>query len=287
MASLQDAAVKRVDMYQFDPNKIEVEPGYNIRTFDSSNDEEDAVLKESIRVSGVRTPLTIRSKKDQVFVVAGHRRLAAVKELIAEGVEIKAIPCLPEAKNTTEEDRVLDLLRSNQAKPLTAMQRAEVFKRLMAFGWDEAEIATKVGCSRSQVTNMLMLASAERDVRQMVQSGEIAATTAIQAIKQRGDEAGTVLSEAVANAKAEGKKKVSATKALTSKPPQSGASVDTEEDAPVAVTITHAPDVSSYTTLRREANDYIAALEEIMRLGDKVSQGIAEKALGWSAERAA
>lgn len=269
MASLQDTAIRRVDMYQFDPAKIEVEAGYNIRTFNSATDEEDAALKESIRVSGVRTPLTIRSKRDQVFVVAGHRRLAAVKELIAEGVEIKAVPCLPEAKGTSDEDRVLDLIRSNQGKPLTAMQRAEVFVRLLAFGWDEAEIATKVGCSRVHVGDMLMLAGAERDVRQMVQSGEIAATTAIRAIKQEGDDAGAMLAGAVADAKAAGKKKVSATKALRSKAPA-------------------APAVGSdYTAVRREADDYLAALTEIVRVGDVASKAIAEKALGWSPELAA
>lgn len=275
MASLQDAAIKRVDMYQFDPLKIEVEPGYNIRAFNSGADEEDAALKESIRASGVRTPLTIRTKKEQVFVVAGHRRLAAVKELIAEGVEIKAIPCLPEAKGTTDEDRVLDLIRSNQGKPLTAMQRAEVFKRLIAFGWDEAEIATKVGCSRGHVSDMLTLASAERDVRQMVQAGEIAATTAILAIKQEGDEAGAVLAEAVADAKAAGKKKVSATKALRPKM------------APIGVEITRAPDATAYAALRREADGYIAALEEIARLRDPAAKKLAERALGWNVEEVA
>ena len=277
MPSLQDTAIKRVDMYQFDPLKIEVEPGYNIRAFDSANDEDDAILKESIRASGVRTPLTIRTKKEQVFVVAGHRRLAAVKELIAEGVEIRAIPCLPEAKGTTDEDRVLDLIRSNQGKPLTAMQRAEVFKRLIAFGWDEAEIATKVGCSRGHVCDMLTLASAERDVRQMVQAGEIAATTAIRAIKQEGDEAGSVLAEAVADAKAAGKKKVSATKALRPK-----------ASTPVlGVEVTRAPDAAAYAALRREADGYIAALEEITRLRDPAAKKLAEKALGWAMEEVA
>ena len=132
MASLQDAAIKRVDMYQFDPRMIEVDPGYNVRVFDAANDEDDAALKESIRASGVRTPLTIRSKGDVVYVVAGHRRLAAVKELIAEGAaDIRAIPCLPEPKNTNAEERTLDLIRSNQGRPLTAMQRAEVMVRLV------------------------------------------------------------------------------------------------------------------------------------------------------------
>lgn len=271
MASLQDAAIKRVDMYQFDPLKIEVQPGYNVRAFDTANDEEDASLKESIRASGVRTPLTIRTQKEQVFVVAGHRRLAAVKELIAEGVEIRAIPCLPEAKGTTDEDRVLDLIRSNQGKPLTAMQRAEVFKRLIAFGWDEAEIATKVGCSRGHVGDMLTLASAERDVRQMVQAGEIAATTAIRAIKQEGDDAGSVLAEAVADAKAAGKKKVSATKALRPK-------------ATVSAKITRTPDMTAYDALRHEADGYVAALEQIARLGDPAAKKLAEQALGWDME---
>ena len=271
MASLQDSAIHRVDMYQFDPARIEVEPGYNIRAFNSAADEDDAALKESIRASGVRIPLTIRTKGDLVFVVAGHRRLAAVKELIAEGEEIRAVPCLPEAKGTTEADRQLDLIRSNQGKPLTPMQRAEVIKRLVGFGWDEAEIATKIGCSRSHVADMLTLSGAEQDVRQMVQSGEIAATTAVRAIKQEGDGAGAMLADAVTAAKANGKKKVSASQAL--------------RKASVAeVEVGRASPESDYVALRREADSYIAALERIARMpgSSPAARIIAEEALGWA-----
>lgn len=267
MASLQDSAIRRTDMYLFDPAKIQVEPGYNIRTFNSATDEDDAELKQSIKVSGVRTPLTIRTKRDQVLVVAGHRRLAAVMELIAEGVEIKAVPCLPEAKGTTDEDRNLDLVRSNQNKPLAPLQRAEVFKRQLAFGWSEAEIAAALGCSRGHVSNMLTLAGAERDVRQMVQSGEIKATTAIRAIKQEGDDAGAMLAGAVADAKAAGKKKVSATNALKAKVP--------------------ALPAGDYAAMRREADGYIAILEEIARTCGPDARMLAEKALGWNVEIAA
>ena len=270
MASLQDSAIRRTDMYLFDPAKINVEAGYNIRAFDSAGDEDDATLKQSIKISGVRTPLTIRTKRDDIYVVAGHRRLAAVKELIAEGVEIKAVPCLPEAKGTTDEERVLDLIRSNQGKPLTSIQRAEVFKRLIAFGWDEAEVASKVGCSRLHVGDMLMLAGAERDVRQMVQNGEIAATTAIRAIKQEGDDAGAMLAGAVADAKAAGKKKVSATNAL--KPKASAAP---------------ALPAGEYASVRREADGYIAVLEEIARTCGADARVLAEKALGWNVEEIA
>ena len=280
MASLQDQALRRVDMYQYDPRKIEVEPGYNVRAFDAANDEDDAQLKESIRASGVRTPLTIRSKRDQVYVVAGHRRLAAVKELIAEGVEIKAVPCLPEAKGTTDEDRVLDLIRSNQGKPLTSMQRAEVIKRLLNFGWDEMEIATKIGCSRGHVNDMLTLASAERDVRQMVHDGEIAATTAIRAIRQEGDDAGAMLAEAVSVAKASGKKKVSATKALKAKAP---APVET---APIGVEVGRVilEPTGAYEALRREADGYIKMLTQIAEGHEPIAKAKAARALGWNVD---
>lgn len=270
MPSLQDTAIRRVDMYHFDPAKIEVEPGYNVRAFDSASDEDDAALKESIRASGVRTPLTIRVKGNQVVVVAGHRRLAAVKELIAEGKEIKAIPCLPEHKGTSDTDRVLDLIRSNSGKPLTGMQRAEVFKRLLGFGWDEAEIATKASCSRAHVADMLILASAGQDVREMVKEGTVSPTTAVRAMRQEGDEAGAVLASAVAGAKAAGKKRVSAKKALG-------------PAKPVGVEITREVAASDWETLRREADGYIAVLEEIALAKDGKAQQLARVALGWDA----
>jgi len=219
---LKDIAVGTADQFKFDPRVIQIDPGYNIRVFNSATDEADAELKASIAENGIQVPLTVRLKNDVVYVVAGHRRLAAIKELISEGHEFVSVPCISEVKGATEADRTLHLLTSNQGKPLTALEKAEVFKRLINnHGWAEDAVAKKAGITTKQVQNLLTLAGASDEVKELVSSHVVAPTEAIRVIKAHGDDAGAVLTEAKAVAEAAGKTKVTAatTRAVTAPAP--------------------------------------------------------------------
>ena len=173
---LKDIAVGVTDLLKVDPRKLVIDAGYNVRKFDSANDEVDAEFKAQIRARGVEQPLTIRLVNDEPVIVAGHRRHAAVMELIAEGVSIETVPCMPERRYMTDAERTLHLVTSNSGKPLTALEKGEVFKRLIGHGWDEAKIATEAGLSTKQVQNILILAGASVQVQEMVSSGEVSAT---------------------------------------------------------------------------------------------------------------
>lgn len=207
---LRDVSIGSADMFKIDPTKITIDPGYNVRVFDLANDPDDAQLKASIRVHGVKEPMRIRLQDETIFLVAGHRRQAAVMELLAEGVPFELVPCISEGKYVSEADRTLDLLTSNSGKPLTALEKGEVFKRLLGFGWTEEKIATSAGLSTKQVGNLLALSGAEFEVKELVSSGVVSATTAIHAVKKEGAGAGAVLTQAVATAAAQGKAKATA-----------------------------------------------------------------------------
>src|SRR3954462_177854 len=99
MTQLRDLAEGKRDLLMFDPRKIKVDPGYNIR--DLSTEEAQEKLRDlsrSIASIGVQQPLTVRLKGDEPFVVSGHRRLAATLLAIEGGAEIKTIPCIAEPK---------------------------------------------------------------------------------------------------------------------------------------------------------------------------------------------
>ena len=205
---LKDLAAGVSDLFKFDPRILQIDPTFNVRRDTPELRQHIDELKGSIREHGVKKPLKVRLDGERVFIVDGHTRLRAVMELIEDGAEIETVPCVPEARFVSEADRTLDLLTENSGKPLEPLEKGEVFKRLLAFGWDEARIALKSGLGVKQVQNLLALSAAPEAVKEMVSNGEVSATTALRAVQAEGGAQATeTLKEAVAEAKANGKGK--------------------------------------------------------------------------------
>lgn len=193
-----EAVKGKRDSYPVDPRALKVDPTYNVRDM---NDPETIAhvrwLADSIKESGVRVPLEVRLEGEDIYVVAGHCRHAATMLAISEGAEIATVPTIPEPKGTNEIERVLNLVISNSGKPLTPLAIAEVVRRLMAFGWDAAKIAQRLGWkSAATVDQYVTLLGADADVQQMVRSGEVAASTAAKVVKKEGSKASATLKAA-------------------------------------------------------------------------------------------
>ena len=209
---LKDISLSTLDMFRMDPMRIETVEGFNVRGETPALAAHLLWLKESIRQNGVQTPLTIRLEGEKVLLVDGHTRLRAVKELISEGVEFPTgVPCVPEGRNTTHEARTLRLLTANNGLPLSALEKAEVFHRLMTMGLSVAMIATQSGYTTKQVQNLLTLEDAPDEVREAVRDGQVSATEAIKTVRKHGaEDAPRVLAAGVARAKNEGKSRATA-----------------------------------------------------------------------------
>jgi ParB/RepB/Spo0J family partition protein len=193
-----------------DPRTIKVEPGYNVRDLSTPEAQEKLRdLAKSIAAIGVQQPLTVRLKGDDVFVVAGHRRLSATMLAIEGGAEIKTIPCMGEPKGTSDEDRTADLIVSNSSDPLKALEVAAAIKRLIAFGWDAAKIAERCGWGSAQtVDNYLALLSMPEEIKASVRTGEVSPSTAREVVRKHGDKAGETLAAAKVQAASEGKSRI-------------------------------------------------------------------------------
>lgn len=207
--SIKDIAVRRSDMFHVAPDQIEVQPGFNVRWKGPELDAHIRVLADSIKEIGVQTPIKVRVDGDKVFLVDGHCRMDAIKLAIKEGAEIASVPCMVEQRGTDEASRTLALLTSNAGKQLEAIEKAEVFKRLLAFGWTETQIGQKSGIGEKQVRNLLDLASAPSEVKAMVAAKEVSPTLATKVVQKEGPtQAVQTLKAAVTQAKSEGKTKV-------------------------------------------------------------------------------
>lgn len=185
------------ELFNIPVKDITVDPAYNERDASDFTDDDFATLRESIRENGVTTPLRVRTAGNEIIVVSGHRRLAAVRELNENGCGIVTLPCTVEKPGTTEADRDLALLTDNNGKPLSAVRIAAVCARLRARGWDDADIATKAGFSPQTVRNMLILHGAPEGVKQLVTDQKVSATLAYETVVREGDKAEEVLKAAV------------------------------------------------------------------------------------------
>lgn len=206
MVRLQDLG-QRKDMFMLDPRLLVVDHSWNVRLSNGDLDAHISMLMASILQIGVTNPLTIYMNGEEPTITDGFCRHTAVMRLIAEGHDIKKVPVISESKLANEADRVLSMITRNSGLPLTTLEKAQVFKRLVALGWSNQEIQAKTGYSDTQVANILMLSAAEPEVQTMVQEGQISASLAVQAIRSKGPEAGAALTGAVEAAKARGKSK--------------------------------------------------------------------------------
>lgn len=189
------------------PDKIKLLDNYNVRdTFDSKADSEDRELKASLKAQGYRgAPLIVRIVGTDVYLVAGHRRYAAIRELMAEGMEWKSIPCMAEEKTTDDATRTLDLITSNSGKQLNAAERGAVFIRLRGMGWNVGQIAAKAGCTTKWVAECTALARADVRLLALVKAKILSPTLAVETLRQHGADATTVVQTAVDAAKAKSK----------------------------------------------------------------------------------
>lgn len=209
MARLKDLAVCRGgDTFLFDPEKIKEIPGYNARDMDSEETKAHIrKMADAIHAGGTVNfpPITVGQKDGEIFLYAGYCRRRAFLLAKQEGAPIKGILAI--ANNQKEDERVLDLLNSNDGLPLTPLEKANVVKRLLSFGWTAAEISKRRGVSLGTINNLIALLDAPGEIKEMVKSGEVSATLAVNTIRSEKEDAADKLNDAIEVAKANGKKK--------------------------------------------------------------------------------
>ena len=137
------------------------------REFD---DEAIAELTESIRQNGLLQPLVVRRIESGYELVAGERRLRAMRELGWERA-----PAL--LRDLSDESMlVLALVENLQRENLNPIEEASAFQQLIdGFGFTQKEVAARLGRDRSTVSNTLRLLALPSAVRELVESGQLTA----------------------------------------------------------------------------------------------------------------
>jgi ParB/RepB/Spo0J family partition protein len=121
-------------------------------------------------------------------ITDGERRWRGAKILAQKNVNV-SLPIIREPKGYTEVDRTLDLLLTNSGKPLSMLEQAHAFARLIDQGIDEKEAAKRSGKSQTHIANCLTLLQAAPEIQAAVTSGEMAPSLAVDLVKAVPDPA--------------------------------------------------------------------------------------------------
>jgi len=245
---------RRIESYYRPLDTIIMEADFNVRISSPERDEHINRLADLILEHGYDAgkPLTGFFKADGLFVITdGHCRREAVNIAISKGAPIEELPCFPEAKSFSDEDRTLTLITRNQGKELTPVEVSDVLKRLKSFGWDDNKIAKRIGRSITYVNSMLSLAGAPAQVREMVVTRQVSASLAVEVMKKEGSaQAIETLTAAIAEAGERGKDKATPKSVRTVKEREESA--DGEGAKPLAAKKT--PAVAQFKSLAKGGN---------------------------------
>ncbi len=157
---LEGEIIDEVFLTEIKPNPFQPR-----RIFDEEKIDE---LAQSIKEHGVFQPIILKKVKQGYIIVSGERRFRA-----AQRVGLNTIPSIV---RQYEESKVAEiaLAENLQRENLTPIEEAEAYKVVMNnLRLTQAELAVKIGKSRSHVTNTLGLLNLPEEVQQMLLKSQI------------------------------------------------------------------------------------------------------------------
>ncbi len=125
--------------------------------------------------------------EDKFILTDGHRRFKAIQMAHEQGHPIDTVFLMK--SSSTKEDRDFEMLVTGLGKKLLEpIEQAEAFKRLLSYGFNKSEIAKKIGKSHTYIAQMLRVADAPKEVKNLVESGEVAINTVSKLMKDNNSE---------------------------------------------------------------------------------------------------
>lgn len=127
-------------------------------------------LVDSIRIHGVLEPIIVTRTKSGYELIVGHRRLAA-----ATLAGLATVPAIVRSA-TNQQKLEFALVENLQRHELNPAEEARAFQRLATeFDLTHAQIAERVGRSRTAVTNALRLLTLPPEIQEAVAIGAVSA----------------------------------------------------------------------------------------------------------------
>jgi len=188
MSKIDKENVRRRDQMMVSPEMLVVEEGFNVRGVGFSKEEywqqehvQEHVnnLAQAYEAGDYVPPIVVKFREsDQKAVVRdGHHRLAALKTLLEREVPIQFVNVI-EYKGDEAKQQLL-MLKSSNSLQLSAVEKAEIFHRLHAYGFNPDEIAAQVGNSVQHVYQMLRIYDLPLEKKRLIQQKKLSVNSAL------------------------------------------------------------------------------------------------------------
>jgi ParB family transcriptional regulator, chromosome partitioning protein len=177
------APMLRPRLVNLHPDQIEVRSPVQTRPpFDPEQDPQDVEFVQSIRKHGVLQPVLAYALPEGsgYGLIAGHRRVDAVRSLGMDSLPAILLPGPPEPESRD----VWTALENLQRKDLKPLEKAEQLQQLAArYNYTQKELAAMVGLSPAQVSHLLSLLSAPPEVKEAVNAGRLGVRNAREVVR--------------------------------------------------------------------------------------------------------
>jgi ParB family chromosome partitioning protein len=218
------------DLWKAPRSALHIDPNFNVRVHDAEYKAHIRTIADSIKANGFYPDKPIagfvakRDGQDVIIVTDGHSRIAGFDLAVSEGFEGTDLPVVTKPRGTSMEDLTIALVTSNSGRQLAPYEVALVCKRLVGYGMEPKAIAQRLGFTLVYVNGLLDLVAAPKALRDLVASGKVSATLAIETLRKEGSDAAKVLTAGVKEATASGKERVTKkhVKAATTKAEKKG-----------------------------------------------------------------
>src|SRR6266498_5965772 len=148
-------------------DRVDPNPRQPRGTFDEDSLQE---LATSIEAVGVLQPIVVRPQEDRFQIVMGERRVRAAK--------LAGLAAIPAIVRLTEEDHLLRdaLIENIHREDLNPLEEAAAYQQLLVdFGVTHEDLASRIGRSRSAITNSIRLLRLAPSVQRRIAAGTLSA----------------------------------------------------------------------------------------------------------------
>lgn len=135
-------------------------------------------LAASIKAKGLLQPILVRPRGDGYELIAGERRLRAVRSLGM--LEVPAI-----IRDATDREVLeISLIENLQRQDLNPLEEAKGFQRLIAeFNYTHEEVGRIIGKDRTVVTNSIRLLRLPSQIQKYIYAGRITGQQALNLLR--------------------------------------------------------------------------------------------------------
>jgi ParB family chromosome partitioning protein len=155
----------REEIVDINLNELRANPYQPRQVFDDDALHE---LADSIKEHGVFQPIIVKRSIKGYEIIAGERRVRASK--------LAGKDTIPAIIRNLDDNQMMEiaLLENLQRENLSAIEEATAYKQMIEkLGITQEELSTRVGKSRSHVTNILGLLRLPQDVQELVTSNQL------------------------------------------------------------------------------------------------------------------